>query len=318
MKLYVEEQFKTFLEANNINIFTKDNYNNNYLRLADNKYVEVLEQIDQVINEQAIIALSTVSNISQFVPLFYACLSTANGLECIEMFKKYKKTIAPLDITIEEDCDTVEVSIEISSELDQQLPRFSAVNEMLLVIDLISSGVGRTIKPLVINGKHDISFIADHINTRVNSNSNINSVVFKKEDLLKPFIRNNQCAYGLNQIINKLDIDLKNYQIENQLIDLIQEEVIRLLPSGEATLSKICSLNLINERTVQRRLKEEKLSYSTILKTTRKSLAEYYIKLDMPTDEIAILLGYRDTSSFVRAFKSIMGTSISSYKMQLL
>lgn len=317
MKLYIEEQFKSFLEANNISIFTKDNYHNNYLRLADNKYVEVLEQIDQVIDEQAIIALSTVSNISQFVPLFYACLSTANGLECIEMFKKYKKTIAPLDVSIDEDGDTVEVNIEISSELNQQLPRFSAVNEMLLVIDLISSGVGRTINPLVINGKHGIEFVSNHINTTINSKSNKNSVVFTKSDLTKPFVRNNQSTQGLNQIISKLDVDLKNYQIENELIDLIQEEVVRLLPSGEATLSKICSLNLINERTVQRRLKEERLSYSTILKTTRKSLAEYYIQLDMPTDEIAILLGYRDTSSFVRAFKSMMGTSISSYKMQL-
>lgn len=63
-------------------------------------------------------------------------------------------------------------------------------------------------------------------------------------------------------------------------------------------------------RTLQRQLKAEGTSFQAVLAYTRESLARHYLRAgDVRTSEIAYLLGYEDTNSFYRAFKTWTGST---------
>ncbi|WP_254452999.1 helix-turn-helix transcriptional regulator [Ruegeria atlantica] len=60
----------------------------------------------------------------------------------------------------------------------------------------------------------------------------------------------------------------------------------------------------VNERSLQRHLKNEGHSFKSLLSDTRHQLArEYLAEPDFDISEIAYLLGYEDQGSFYRAFQ---------------
>ena len=71
----------------------------------------------------------------------------------------------------------------------------------------------------------------------------------------------------------------------------------------------------ISVRTLQRKLKEEGVSYLQIIEEVRKSLAIHYIKKSSSSvKEISAVLGYSEPSGFVRAFKKWTGKTPSEYR----
>ena len=63
-------------------------------------------------------------------------------------------------------------------------------------------------------------------------------------------------------------------------------------------------------RTVQRKLSQEDSSYKSILEDVRKNLAVEYLQTTSFTlEEIAVRLGYADSSSFCHAYKRWTGVN---------
>ncbi|ALJ04871.1 hypothetical protein APS56_06940 [Pseudalgibacter alginicilyticus] len=70
-------------------------------------------------------------------------------------------------------------------------------------------------------------------------------------------------------------------------------------------------------RTLQRKLKEEGVSYIQIVEEVKKSLAIHYIQNGSSSvKEIAHILGYAETSGFAKAFKKWTGKSPTTYRKQ--
>jgi AraC-like DNA-binding protein len=67
--------------------------------------------------------------------------------------------------------------------------------------------------------------------------------------------------------------------------------------------------------TLQRQLNAEGTSYRDILETTRRDLAEKYLREgDYKQAEIAYMVGFSDQSNFARAFKRWTGVSPGQYR----
>lgn len=66
---------------------------------------------------------------------------------------------------------------------------------------------------------------------------------------------------------------------------------------------------------VQITRKKESSNFQKILNDTRKELAQYYLGNSViPPGEISYLLGYQDSNSFLRAFKSWTGMTPGEYR----
>lgn len=90
----------------------------------------------------------------------------------------------------------------------------------------------------------------------------------------------------------------------------VRDALIEGLPAGVATADAIGRRLGLSKRSLQRRLGEEDTSFKAVLEQTRRALALNYLHgTDVSVQEIAFLLGFRDTSSFFRAFRSWTGTT---------
>ncbi|WP_342243929.1 AraC-like transcriptional regulator QhpR [Pseudomonas sp. OTU5201] len=86
---------------------------------------------------------------------------------------------------------------------------------------------------------------------------------------------------------------------------------IRLaLALGEPCLEQIAERLELTPAGLQRRLREEGLSFSQLVEQTRRELALHYLRQrQRPISELAPLLGYSETSAFSRAFRRWFGVS---------
>lgn len=84
---------------------------------------------------------------------------------------------------------------------------------------------------------------------------------------------------------------------------------------GLVSLEEIAANFNVSARWMQRKLKEEGVSYQQVADDIRKFLALYYLNAgNYAVKEISYLLGYNEISAFSRAFKRCTGTTPVGYQ----
>jgi AraC-like DNA-binding protein len=104
---------------------------------------------------------------------------------------------------------------------------------------------------------------------------------------------------------------------DSPLLCRVREAIQRSLATGTPTAAAIGRHVAMSQRTLQRRLQEEGVSFADVLADTRRRLAFGY--LADPTlnlAEVARLLGYREETSLFRAFRRWSGMSPSAWRMR--
>ena len=92
----------------------------------------------------------------------------------------------------------------------------------------------------------------------------------------------------------------------------VENEVQKLLPSGEARIDAIANAVGVSSRSLARRLAEEGTTFSEVLDDIRRALSlQYLAEPKLSVDQITSLLGYGDAGSFSHAFRRWTGTSPS-------
>jgi AraC-like DNA-binding protein len=122
-----------------------------------------------------------------------------------------------------------------------------------------------------------------------------------------------------------------NYELQQQLLSmlhkttrhqkelLMSERIIDYLTAnaylGIASLDEIASNFNTSPRSLQRKLRDEGISFQQLADTVRKSIALHYLQSgDHPLKEISYLLGYNETSAFTRAFRRWTGKTPLDFK----
>ena len=100
-------------------------------------------------------------------------------------------------------------------------------------------------------------------------------------------------------------------------LDAICRLIDALLPKGYPVIEEVAGLLRISPRSLQRLLKEEGVSYSEMVDRCRCNTACHSLETtQIPVHEIATVLGYRDASSFSRAFRRWTGIAPRAYRNQ--
>jgi AraC-like DNA-binding protein len=95
----------------------------------------------------------------------------------------------------------------------------------------------------------------------------------------------------------------------------VRRLLIQMLPSGKADQDKVASRLYRSTSTLQRQLSAEGTSYRDLLESTRRGLAEKYLRDGKHTQaEIAYMVGFSDQSNFARAFKRWTGMSPGQFQ----
>lgn len=128
-----------------------------------------------------------------------------------------------------------------------------------------------------------------------------NQLVFAKADMLLPFISCNESMWEFFE--PELNKRLSTMQTDDSYAARVRSALMELLPSGECTIEEVAKKLGYSKRSLQQKLQEENTNFQKQLNHTRELLARYYVgSAAMRAEDIAYLLGYQDTSSFLRAF----------------
>lgn len=99
---------------------------------------------------------------------------------------------------------------------------------------------------------------------------------------------------------------------------LVCAEIARRLQHGEPRRQDVASGLGLAERTLQRRLQEESVSFQALLDRTRRELAQQYLAQERHTlTDVADLLGFVDSSNFFRACKRWFGLPPAQYRARM-
>ena len=133
----------------------------------------------------------------------------------------------------------------------------------------------------------------------VKSSAEYNQISFPSHYLTLPFKTD-------NAIINSTFKQLSEQQLSNFKSQQCIDDKVNQLLTAKTTLQNcnlICIANALNltPRTLQRRLKQQDLTFAQLLEKERKKRADTLIA-SMPLADLSNILGFKDQSSFNRAF----------------
>lgn len=320
MKLMISQQFQDFIRHLGIpvedllrradipNLLWQD-----HLELSDRDYVRLFQELDRLTTDAQLLGFSQIEHLHSFMPPFYAALSSKNGKEAIERFATYKKLVGPVKVKLEEIAGDLVIHFSFLGG-DQVLPRFAILNEQLLLISLIRTGTkDLTIKPCKIESPFSYGAELEAYIGISPTYSKTNRLIFSALDLKKAFFTQNNpmLAYLEPELKRRLD---QLAEIET-FTDLLQKELFSAIPSGQCTLKIVSRSFGMSPRSLQRKLTVEQTTFNEQVQLAKRELAERYLQETvLPTIDVAYLLGYTETSSFARAFKSWTGKTISEVK----
>lgn len=94
------------------------------------------------------------------------------------------------------------------------------------------------------------------------------------------------------------------------IVEKTRSQVQLMLSEGEPMLERVAERLGMSGGSLQRRLHDEAVNFSSVVDGVRRELAAHYLQQrKLPVSDMALLLGYSETSAFSRAFKRWFGAS---------
>ncbi len=317
MQYILGKNYKLVLDASGAKaeaIYKKCNLPSNAskdLTVSRETFIEFMKEIDTCVDYVTIAKLCDVNAMFTFNPAVYASLCAKNGLECLKRLSTYKKVIGPFAIELIETDEQLTLNFTFDDGSD--VPKFLQVTESAIVLTLLQTGTGLPIMPTAIECKTPYE---DELTQFFGLNSidnTKNSISFSKEDVLKPFITENNIMWEfLEPELKRRALLLKS---ESSISAQIKNILHELIPANKATIDNVAFELALSTRTLQRKLQEENTSFITVLNETKETLAKsLLLKEELAITQVSYLLGYADPSSFMRAFNQWTGMTVNEFR----
>jgi AraC-like DNA-binding protein len=117
-----------------------------------------------------------------------------------------------------------------------------------------------------------------------------------------------------NTFDNILTAQLANF-FDDDIVSRCKTHLLRQLTSGPPSAQEMAAALAMSQRTLQRRLGDEGLTYQSLVDETRHELARRYLDdAGKSVTEITFLLGFSEQSAFTRAFRRWSGMSPTMYR----
>lgn len=275
------------------------------------RFMDVLEEKNP--HDTFLMKLALSRGVETFSPPLLAAWCSRNGAAAISRLASYKKLMGGLLYEIRKETDRTHIYLRPRTA-GFPLPSFLAKGEFVYLTGLLRHATKKDIHPLCLsmpfapkgNG------LADFLRCPIRKDEEC-IISFAQKDLSIPFITQNDSllAFFEPELKKKLSDMEKNESMKSQ----VQSILAKLLPAGNASVESTAARLGMSERTLQRRLKMENTTFQQQLSSIRENLARHYLRnTTLTTMEIAYLLGYEETNSFLRAFAAWTGQTLSSYR----
>lgn len=272
------------------------------IRLTEAEYYRFLAAIGESSEEKDLaVRMATSEQIKTFFPPIFAAYCSKDGRTCIARLAAYKRLIGPMRYAIEETADACTVTLR-PGDAALTIPAFLAEAEAAFLIALLRAATKEPIRPLrlTLATPPQSPALAELAGIPV-SHAAENSITFAARDLARPFLSHDDAMWSYFE--PELTRRLADLAVDDTTAARVASALAELLPGGAATIEAVAAKLGLSRRTLQRKLSEEQTTFQKQLSRTRETLARHYLcHTDFTVGDIAFLLGYQETNSFLRAF----------------
>lgn len=242
-----------------------------------------------------------------FSPPIFAAFCSPDLSTAVQRLAAYKPLIGPVRL----DIDTADdLTITYEWPTGQAPPALLATTELVFWVALARIATREHIRPARVampSLPANRIPLENYLGSRVRKGTG-DSITFTAADAARPFLTQNDQMWRV--FAPGLRRRLTDLQASATVAERVQAALVETLPAGDPSITAVTNQLATSARTLQRQLSQEGTSYQAILASTRENLARHYLASgNLRTSEIAFLLGYNDTNSFYRAFKTWTGTT---------
>ncbi len=143
----------------------------------------------------------------------------------------------------------------------------------------------------------------------------MNSIVFSGQQLDHPSGQDDSRLLEMMETV--CHASLASLDRSKDLRLQVAEEILALLPLGDASLHRVASAIAMGERSLQRRLAGLGTSFDKLVEHTRRDLSDRLLATGAPLAEISYLCGYSNASAYSRAARGWYGMSPHTMRQRL-
>lgn len=283
------------------------------IMLTEEEYFRLMEQVGLMTKGDEVIRIATNDGIETFSPPVFAAYCSSDGRNFLTRLAHYKRLVGPLRFTVTEQEENLELEIGSITE-GLTVPAFWTELEMVFILNLMRKATQADVKPVSITFQNEVQsrVLAEYLGCQP-THGNKNVLTLSQSDAALPFITRNESMW--QYIEPELRRRLSEMEIDDSMAARVRSALVELLPAGKTTIDYVASKLCMSRRTLQRKLTDEDTTFQQQLNSTRLLLAQNYLRdSERTNDDIAFLLGYEDTTSFLRAFSTWTGQTVTEYK----
>jgi AraC-like DNA-binding protein len=265
--------------------------------------------IGEVSKDPAIgLKLAIETKTERFHPMALAALSSETFGAAVEHMARYKRLSAPEKILSEKDADEWSIQFRFTLAADAE-PQVLLDHCFAWTVTIARQGIGKRITPVrieLVQPRSNVKILERHFGCPVVCGARRDALIFRATDADCPFITRN--AELLDLLAPQFEEALKLHSSEDSFTELVRGAIQQRLTGNRPSIENIASDLHITPRTLQRRLQDSGASFQRILDDARHQMARHYLRNSvLELNEAAYLLGYEDTNSFSRAFRTWEG-----------
>jgi AraC-like DNA-binding protein len=275
---------------------------------------KLLEHAAEAMNDSALgLHLAQQSNPREVGLLFYVASAAETIGEALALYARYcrivNEAVRPKGTRSPEGVRVQLHFIGLSSHLARQNVEFMIAASIKGLREM----AGRDFRPTEVSFVHprnsDLREFERFFGCPVEFGAPMDQLSFSNETLALPLVTEDRYLLETLQPICDEAAKERNTP-KGTLRASVENEVQKLLPHGKAKRQTVAKALGMSERTLSRKLTEERTAYDEIVDQLRRSLALQYIKdRGISLSQIAWLLGYEGSTSFNHAFVRWTGHS---------
>jgi AraC-like DNA-binding protein len=248
-----------------------------------------------------------------------AWMASENIIEGLKLFIKNSQLVnTAAQIELETNDKEIIIKYKNAGNLDNEIKVHPCAIQLGVgfFLKMFRLAAGKTIPAtgvyFSLSIKEQLAVYEEHFECPIYDNHDFNGIAFSTSLLTELLPTHDADLVDVNKTaVEKYLSSLSQGDIGAQ----VSEALTKLLPTGCPTEEEIAYRLHMSKRTLQRKLKAEGPSYSTLLMNIRSDLAKHYLSHTKSSmTEIAYQLGYSSPSTFARAFKQQFGNSPLEYR----
>lgn len=253
---------------------------------------------------------------AKFHPSLLAALHARNYRECLERHARYKQLCSAQEFRFTEKSGELQIETSWPFVPDQVPPPTMIDATFAILVEFGRRGTQIKLNPKRLElsrPEERENGLADFFGCPVKYRCSRDKLVLNAADAELPFVTHNEELVKMLAV--QFDRQLKTRELKQSTIGSVKWVLRRLLSGSRPDVHVVAKELGMSERTLQRRITEEGLTFRQLLNETRKELIHEYLKDDsVEITEAAFLVGFENTNSFYRAFRSWEGKTPAEWR----